>query len=310
MTTRLGISLLLAALASPDTLRTELDTLIARRDYTRVEQVVRKRLADGDAPAPLYFQVGKLYFEREQWQRSTACLERSLEIERVNAEAHRLLGLAYRELHRPADAETELLEAARLNPSDLVSSYFAGHQLILNGKFEAALPYLYRSLESKPLAAQALEAVALAQARLGNYGLAESYYRKAIASPSPLGENHYASLINLSVLLLLGHDPARLEEGLTCARQALESQPDSPDARFLAGKALFKLGRFREAADELSRAVKISPDDSRPHFLLARVYTELGDRERAEKERKRFQQLQARPGQAGMATAGPLEITP
>jgi Flp pilus assembly protein TadD len=310
MATTLLIPVLLGALALSGTVRSDLDPLIAKGQHARVEQVIQKRLADGEAAAPLYFQVGKLYFDREQWQRSVACLERSLALERVNAEAHRLLGLAYRELHRPDAAETELLEAARLNPSDLVNAYFAGHQLILDGKFEAALPYLYRSLESKPLASQALEAMAMAQARLGNYGLAEAYYRKAIASPPAPGENHYAALLNLSVLLLLGHDPARLEEGLTHARQAMEAQPDSPDARFLAGKALFKLGRLPDAAAELSRAAKLSPEDSRPHFLLARIYAELGDHDRAQKERKLFQQLQARPGQAGMATAAPLAIMP
>src|SRR5579864_2695061 len=150
----------------------ELDALITQRQYARAEQLVGQRLASGDDPAAAYFQIGKVYFDHEAWQRSAGFLEKSLKFKSTNDEAHQLLGLDWRELHRPDEAEAELLEAAKENPSNRVNAYFAGHQLILNGKFEAALPYLYRALEWKLLQSQALLALALAQARLGNYGLA------------------------------------------------------------------------------------------------------------------------------------------
>src|SRR5205814_1040475 len=216
-----------------------------------------RRLESGDDPAATYFQIGKAYFDHEEWQRSAGFLEKSLKIKGMNDEAHQLLGLDWRALHRPDDAEAELLEAAKENPSNRVNAYFAGHQLLLNGKFEAALPYLYKALEAKPIESQALQALALVQARLGNYGLAESYYRKAIDSAQTSDDRHYSALVNLSILLLLGHDPARLEEGLNCAQRAVKLKPDSPDAHFLAGKALFKLGRLREASPELERASKL-----------------------------------------------------
>jgi Flp pilus assembly protein TadD len=288
----------------------ELDALIARRQYARAEEIVAQLLASGDDPATTYSRIGKAYFDHEEWQRSARFLEKSLQFKGMNDEAHQLLGLAWRELHRPDDAEAEFLEAAKENPSNRVNAYFAGHQLILNGKFEAALPYLYSALDWKPLQSQALEALALAQARLGNYGLAESYYRKAIDSAQTSDDGHYSALVNLSVLLLLGHDPARLEEGLSCAQRAEKLQPDSPEAHFLAGKALFKLGRFREASPELARAAKLNPEDGKPHFLLARIYDQLGHHDRARNERKNLARIQSRPGQAGMAAVDPVPVTP
>ncbi len=57
----------------------------------------------------------------------------------------------------------------------------------------------------------------------------------------------FSRTLNLGVLLLLEHDYARIEEGLSCAKRAEKLQPDSPERHFLAGKALFKLGRLREA---------------------------------------------------------------
>jgi tetratricopeptide (TPR) repeat protein len=295
--------------AGAEDFHAELDALIGRRQYARAEQIVGQRLAAGGDPAATYFQVGKVYFEHEAWQRSAGFLEKSLKLNSTNDQAHQLLGLDWRELHRPDDAESELLEAAKENPSNGFNAYFAGHQLLLNGKFEAALSYLYRALDWKPVQSQALQALAFAQARLGNYGLAESYYRKAIGS-ADADNGDYSALVNLSVLLLLGHDPARLEEGLSCAQRAEKLKPDSPEAHFLAGKALFKLGRLREANPELVRAAKLNPDDSKAHFLLARIYDQLGQHDRARKERNNIARIQGRPGQGGMATADPVPVTP
>jgi tetratricopeptide (TPR) repeat protein len=288
----------------------ELEALIAQHEYARAEHIVDQRLSSGADPAATYFQIGKLYFDHEEWQHSAGFLEKSLKLKAINDEAHQLLGLDWRALHRPNDAEAELLEAAKENPSNKVNAYFAGHQLLLNGKFEAALPYLYSALDSKPLQSQTLQALALAQARLGNYGLAESYYRKAIDSAQTPDDAHYSALVNLSILLLLGHDPARLEEGLSCARRAEKLQPDSQAAYFLAGKALFKLGRLREASPELERAAKLNPEDSKPHFLLARIYDQLGQPDRARKERNHVGRIRGHPGQSGMATVDAVPITP
>jgi Flp pilus assembly protein TadD len=289
---------------------TQLDSLIAEHQYARAEQMVERRVASGDEPAAVYFQIGKIYFDHEAWQRSAGFLEKSLKINCVNDQAHQLLGLAWRELHRPEEAEAELLKAAKENPSNRVNVYFAGHQLLLNGKFEAALPYLYSALEWKPLQSQTLQALALTQARLGNYGLAESYCRKAIESSQTSDDDRYSALVNLSVLLLLGHDTARLEEGLSCAQQAEKLQPKSPEAHFLAGKALFKRGRLKEATTELARAAKLNPEDGKPHFLLAQTYDQLGQHDRAEKERRNVAAIQGRAGQTGMATLEPVLVIP
>jgi tetratricopeptide (TPR) repeat protein len=286
----------------------ELDVLVAARQYERAERWVRERVDGGADPAAEYFRIGKAYFDHRQWQRSAAFLQRSLTLRPASDDAHQLLGLDWRELHRPDKAEAELLEAARENPASRVDAYFAGHQLLLNGKFEAALPYLYQAIEWKPLQPQALQALAFAQARLGNYGLAESYYRKAVASTSR--PDAYPALINLSILLLLGHEPAQLEEGMRCAEDAKKIRPDSADANYLGGKALFKLGRLREAEPELVRAAKLNPKDGKPHFLLAQIFDQMGQPDRARKERETLARIQSGTGEAGIASAGPLPMSP
>jgi tetratricopeptide (TPR) repeat protein len=295
---------------SAEILYAELSALVAQHKYVRAEQMVHQLLASSDDPAATYLQVGKVYFDREAWERSAGFLEKSLKFQGTNDKAHQLLGLDWRELHRPDNAEAELLEAAKENPSNKVNAYLAGHQLLLNGKFDVALPYLYSALDWKPLQSQALQALALAQARLGNYGLSESYYRRAVDSAQTSDEGRYSALLNLSILLLLGHDSKRLEEGLSCAQRAEKLQPDSPEAHFLTGKALFKLGRPGEASPELARAARLNPKDSKTHFLLARIYDQLGQLDRARKEREAVARIQGHPGQAGMATVDSVPVKP
>jgi tetratricopeptide (TPR) repeat protein len=306
--------LMLRAAAPPlteaETLYAQLHALLALHEDARAQEAVQQLLTRSNDPADTYFRIGQIYFDYKRWEPSADFLQKSLKfMGGANDSAHQLLGLDWRALHRPEDAEAELLEAARENPSNKANAYFTGQQLLLNGKFEAALPYLYSALEAKPLESQALQALGLAQARLGNYGLAESYYRRAIESAQTSDDERYSGLLNLSMLLLLGHNPAGLEEGLTCAQRAEALQPHRSEAHFLAGKALFKLRRLGDANRELARAAELSPEDSKPHFLLAQVYDQLGQHDRARKERQIVARIQQNPGQTGMATVDPMAVT-
>ncbi|HKV60570.1 MAG TPA: hypothetical protein VJO16_01540, partial [Candidatus Acidoferrum sp.] len=116
---------------SPKSAGNELDALIAAGQFERAEGLVRQRLASGADPAAEYFKIGEACFNHQAWQRSAGFLQKSLALKPANDEARRYLGLDWRELHRPSDAEAELMEAARRNPGSGADAYFAGQQLIL-----------------------------------------------------------------------------------------------------------------------------------------------------------------------------------
>jgi tetratricopeptide (TPR) repeat protein len=108
----------------------------------------------------------------------------------------------------------------------------------------------------------------MAQARLGSYGLAESYYRKAVEAAGATPDAALAHT-DLAFLLLLGNDTGRAEEALRCAREAAKLNPSSPEAHYLAGKALFKLKRLPQAVGELREAEKLNPDEHRFYGLTS-----------------------------------------
>jgi tetratricopeptide (TPR) repeat protein len=220
-----------------------IDVLVSSHQFDAAERLFQEHLS-AENSASAYLRLGNIYFEHDEWSRAAAALQKSLEFNSHNDRAHLLLGLTWRELKKPEDAEAELQKAVQDNPSSETNAYLAGHQLLLDEKYEAALAYLYKAVELNPSDATALRALAMTQARLGSYGLAESYYRKAVeaAGATPDAARAYT---DLAFLLLLGNDQGKAEEALRCAREAVKLNPSSPEAHYLAGKALFKLAASR-----------------------------------------------------------------
>ena len=290
--------------AHPEDTFQKIEALVSSRQFDAAERLFQQELPAGNA-ASRYLRLGSIYFDHREWSRAAAALQKSVEFNSHNDRAHLLLGLTWRELKKPEDAEAELQKAVRDNPSSETNAYLAGHQLIVDEKYEAALAYLYRAVQLNPADAAALRALGMAQARLGSYGLAESYYRKAVEAAGTTPDAA-AAHIDLAYLLLLGHDPAKAEEALRCAQRATQLNPSSPDARYLAGKALFKLGRIPQAVAELREAEKLRPDDSKPHFLLAQAYDRLGEKQKAGAERQALARAKMRGPTAGVAGGNAL----
>jgi tetratricopeptide (TPR) repeat protein len=284
----------------------EIDALIGSHHYEAADRVLENhRRPDSDA-ATAYYRMGNLYFRHAEWQRAANFLQQSIQLRNQNDQAHFLLGLTWRELKQPEKAESDLQAAAAMNPKSDLEAYMAGHQLLIDAKYEASLPYFYRAIALNPRNASALRALGMVQARLGNYELAESYYRKALEVKSADASENAASYTDLAFLLLLSHDPSRITGGLTCAQEAERLQPSSVDAHFLAGKALLKLNRYRDALDELLRAEKLKPDDVRPHFLLAQAFDRLGEEQEASKERRALAQAKQQLRSSNGVAAGAL----
>jgi tetratricopeptide (TPR) repeat protein len=280
----------------------KIDALIGAKECEKAEGLLRGELAKSVPPALAYFRMGRLYLDHDEWARAASSLEKSIQAQEANDQAHLLLGLAYRELKKPAQAEEEFARAAALNPASSVNAYFAGQQLLMGMKYEAALPYLYTAVRLDPGNASAYRALGMAQVHLGNYGLAESYYRKAVDALGDSDSAEPGPFLDLAFILLLGHDPAKVEEALKLAERAAKLQPHSGSAHYLVGKALMKMGRVKEAAPELEKATKLDPEDSKAHFQLALAYDQLGEKEKASAERRALAQTKQRANQQGMAS--------
>jgi tetratricopeptide (TPR) repeat protein len=287
----------------------KIEALIAAKNYRQAEALAESTVAAGAPPARAYFRIGKAYFDHDEWQRAVEYFEKSLKAQEGNGQAHLLLGLCYREMKQPEQAEKEFEKAVTLNPRSDVNAYFAGQQLLLDLKYDAALPYLYDAVKLNPRNALAYRALGTTQVHLGNYGLAEPYYRKAVEVLGDSGSTDVGPLLDLAFVLLLGHDQAKVEEGLKLAQRAARLQPSSASAYYLLGKALMSQGRVKEAVPELVLAAQLNPHDGKPHFQLALAYDRLGEPEKARAERQALAKTKQFSNQQGMASGSVLPST-
>lgn len=255
------------------------------------ESVSTRHLSQSPPDPGAYLEMGRVYFQHEQWERAAGLFRKSLELQAHNDTAHLLLGLSLVELKQPEGAERELLLAVEQDPRSETNCFMAGRQLLMRGKFEASLPYFYKAVELNPSSVRAYQGLAAALARTGSYAMAVNYYEKAITIAEKDHSISTEPLLNASYLLLLSTQKESSQRALEHAREALRLDLNSQEGHYLCGKALLNLGRYAEARDELVVAAELNPRDARTFFLLAQAHDRLGDPARARAARKTFAQL-------------------
>jgi tetratricopeptide (TPR) repeat protein len=269
----------------------EISKLLSSGKLAQADALVERHLSQQPPSSEAFLEVGRLYFEHDQWQRAATFLRKSLELQNQNDVAHLMLGLSLAELQRPEESEKELQIAVQQNPSSDINWYFAGWRLLLRGKYEASLPYFYKAVALNPKNPNAHRALASALARTGSYGLAEDYYKKAIQLIEQTQEQNPEPYLDLAYVLLFSNQNEPAARALECIRKAMAINPKMAEAYYLSGKALFKLDRYSEARGELVKASELNPKDARPHFLLAQVYDRLGQVQQAKVSRQTFSKL-------------------
>jgi len=127
---------------------------------------------------------------------------------------------------------------------DLGRALYSVHQ------YDEAILNLKKSLTLGPEDPEAYHYLGRAQAAKGDWKDAIISYQKAIA----LGHNEAAE--NLADAL---YADRQYNEAVRNYQEAIQTEPDSPEAHYGLARALRKLNREKEALQELSKATKLDP---------------------------------------------------
>jgi tetratricopeptide (TPR) repeat protein len=100
--------------------------------------------------------------------------------------------------------------------------------------------------------------------------------------------NHVQSLAYLGDIALKEDKP---EEALTYLQKAVRQRKDIRVAYLDLGAALMQLKRYPEAQTALQRAIELDPTQPDAHFRLGRLYQAMGNKEKAQVEFAKVQQL-------------------
>lgn len=121
--------------------------------------------------------------------------------------------------------------------------------------------------------------------RLNELEKAEESFRTALK----IEPEAFAPMMNHGIVLVQMKRYADAEPPL---RDAVKNKADSAVGHYFLGQALANLGKFEEAAKELSAAVKLGgPEMKEAHRLLAIIYSAQGDKARAASELEIYLQL-------------------
>jgi tetratricopeptide (TPR) repeat protein len=286
--------------------------------YHQAAELLKKaaRLAPDSFEA--HYNLGLMFLRMQNDEAAQQYLSRAVELRPYSFEANSLLGVLLSQSGKNEQTILTLLTAEQLKPGDPKIATLLGVQLIQGRYYAKAISTLQRAVAAHPEnldlrfllvqahyqhhdfetalreAEQILQrAPDLARAhfevgfQLKNFGRlkeSEPYFLKAIA----LKPNYAEAQLALGELLL-GEEKA--EESLASFRKATEGAPDLIDAYLGAGKALLALQKYAEAIDVLERAQKIDPEHPQPHLHLSRVYSAIGDKEKASRESDKFKAL-------------------
>jgi Flp pilus assembly protein TadD len=201
-----------------------------------------------------------------------------------------LLGvLSWIEVASWRDTETLFRRTLEVNPRSHVACVHLGVAAERRGHREEAAGWYRKALELEP-------GYPIAGGNLGRMLFADGRLDDAIALLRDTVQRNpdypYAAqdlAIALAARARAAAEPARkrdFDESESVLRAILARQPGFPGAHLTLGQVLFTTGRAREAVGEFAAVLELAGDSADAHQGLALCYQKLGDRERAEQERR------------------------
>jgi len=197
-----------------------------------------------------------------------------LKFEPKNVDALCLLGLAYGELKRSAEAVEFLRKATRLAPKHAVAHNFLGGALKELGRADEALASFDRAISHRPDLMDAYVNRADLLMALNRPAEAVETYDRALS----IHPNFFQGWCNRGVAL---ERMNRLEDAIASYDRAIALRADLTAAHANRGNALAALGRHEAAVDSFDRALATKPDFAEIHLNRGNSLARLRRREEA-----------------------------
>lgn len=187
------------------------------------------------------------------------------------------------------DGTENLERAASLSASPAIL-YALASARIANRDLPGALALYAKLLEADPANAQLQYAIGATHFLAGEYGLAATALHESLRlQPDQVESLYYLGLIE--------KESGDVDKGAGMLRQVVTRQPDHVRAHEALGLIYRSQGRLNDAAREFGIATRLQPDSQKAHYQLGLVLMALQDRERAQAELARANQLRASSGE-------------
>jgi type IV pilus biogenesis/stability protein PilW len=183
------------------------------------------------------------------------------------AVAARNLGEAYYHQRNYTAALREFIKAEQINPNDHLLQNDLGLVYKTKKKYDLAIAYFKKALEIRPSYTPARNNLGQAYLAKKDWDAAIVQYKQAIEDVLYMTP-HYP-FTNLGLAYYEKKDYKRSEYYFL---EALDVQPNYPNALLGLAKTYIAMGRLPEAILKLEKAVKTNPDSAFVHFELGEAY--------------------------------------
>jgi tetratricopeptide (TPR) repeat protein len=212
------------------------------------------------------------------------------------AEAHFLLGIAYRMIGNPemvSDAVAELRQAIALDTNYVPARFYLAQLYLEIGRPERAREEMQTALGQFPGRPQLLAVLGEAERRLKNPRRSAEVLREALKADESFAQARY-------YLALALFDLGQKDEAIKELERVVQSGPKAAEAYVALGTAYLQANRTDEAIETLTRGIPIDPARPDTRIQLARAYRTKGLLPKADEQLKI-----ARPRATGVS-ASPL----
>ena len=182
------------------------------------------------------------------------------------------------------EAEKHFRRSLELRPINAEAQFNLGLAYARRGERVEALACLDRAIEQDPALTAAMNQKGVTLLELGRQEEATVCFERAVATRPGFAE----ARVNLANALAR---QGRLIEAEAHLRQALSQQPSLGDARVNLGLTLALQGKLEEATRELRLAVTLSPDRPEAWLNLGMILAQQGKREEAVESYERLLKL-------------------
>jgi tetratricopeptide (TPR) repeat protein len=296
------------------------------QDYSTAEILISKIPVNSPDSVTARYHLALARFQAKQYEDCERILQQLLGAGQKSGKTLRLLGWCQHYRNLEDDAINTFREAVQFDPTDQANFVDLGTLLLANRRFGPALELAKRTVNAFPDSSEALRLLASIELATEQFKNAERIYsrsltldpkstegilglakaqigagmdkqaRTTLESAMRQSPGTAAFELELALVLLKEKEGANGNGGLDArAEQLLQSaakhDPTLAETHSQLGEIALHRGQTDLAIAQLQKAVKISPENARAHFSLARAYRRSGRNDEAAKETALFETL-------------------
>jgi tetratricopeptide (TPR) repeat protein len=154
--------------------------MLNKRQYAEAIPLMELLLSDNPDDTDILYNLGMVYSDRSEWEKSLACLNRLMELEPQNTNGRVALGTAFSRQGNIEQGLAELRRAVADAPTNLWAQRNLGAALAKAGHVEEGVAHLRQATELDPKNALTWFGLGLALEDSGDDSGADTAYRKVI----------------------------------------------------------------------------------------------------------------------------------